>query len=218
MKIRTVTWMLVAMFLLVSMTAAYGHYLWFEPSIKTTAKSGDTVLVHVHLHAELSENIYGWGLNVAFDDSVSGPGELTYVSSVLGTGIGNMGEEGGKGYLPGASSLSSGESLFHFYRYDWTFEGLPLTAGNDYLLATLTFAFTGGAWDGSDLWVEWDHRVPNESFFDVDSVLYWKDNPMQVQPGPDYGASRRKGQPWAPLLLDEEPKATTIGRDKSGSE
>lgn len=188
MKKRTIAALVLAVAL--SLFAANGalasYYLWFDPSGSVNATAGETVSVDVYLHAGLTEHIYGWGLNVGFDDSAYGSGELTYVSSVYGAAL-DWTNSYAQGYLAGQSSLHSGESLVHFYSYDFTFEGLQLVAGQDYLLATLTFTFTGGTWDGNDLWVEWDHLVPNESFFDVESVLYGKSDPMNVLAGPDYG-------------------------------
>lgn len=219
MKWGTAIGMLVGILLLLPVTGAYAHYVWFEPSGKVSAKPADTISVDVYLHASEDDTVYGWGVNLGFDDSAFGTGELTYQSFSLGSGIGSMGSvDEYQGYEANQSLVTPGEGIIRAGRYDWSFAGLPLVADTDYLLFTADFTFTDGGFDGSDIWVEWAQKAPYESFFDLDSAFYGRNNPMMGQLGPDYGVSRRKGQPWVPLLLDKEPKATTLGQEESGSE
>ena len=173
---------LAATLMLLQASGAMAHYVWLDPSGQISEASGNSVSVDVYLHAEELDTIYGWGLNVGFDDTV----ELNYQSYTYGakTSDAHSADEG-QGYDAGTSLLVSGESVVQAGRYDWNFNGDELAAGDDYLLFTVNFTFVGGVWDGDDVWVEWGHPIPGESYFDMESAFY---DTMTVHDGPDYAA------------------------------
>jgi len=175
---------------------ASAHYLWLDPSGQVTAAPDDTVILDVYLHAETTDTIYGWGLNLGFDDVAYDGQELEYQGFTYGAKtLAAHGTDEAVGYLPGESSLNLGEGVVHAGRYDWGFVGDSLMADEDYLLFSVDFTFVGGIWDGDDAWIEWGHPYPNESYFDMATGYF--DN-VTVETGPDYAAVPL---PAAALLL-----------------
>ena len=177
------------------------HYVWFDPTGLVTAAPGENVSVDVYLHAVVDDGMRGWGLNIGFDDVVNDGLELTYVNYVYGDRtLSDHPTDEACGYFPGESNVSTGESMVHAGRYDWSGIGSLLTAGEDYLLYTLNFTYAGGAGDGEDIWLEWGHAYPNESYFDLYSEYYngglEGGMPMEVKLGPDYAAVPIPGAVW----------------------
>lgn len=186
MKLKSLILFFCLLFL-VAAAPVQAHFVWFDPSGQVTATPGETVSVDIYLHADTADTIYGWGLNLGFDDIINDGVELEYQNYTYGSEtLAAHGTDEGVGYLAGASLLSPGDSVVHAGRYDWNFVGDSLTAGEDYLLFTIDFTFVDGVWDGDDVWVEWAHTVPHESFFDMDTGFYQAD--MAVESGPDYAA------------------------------
>lgn len=171
---------------LLFVSPAYAHYVYLDPSGEISGTPGETVTVDVYLHADTADTLYGWGLNIGFDDAANDGLELSSLSFEYGSEtLAAHGTDEGVGYLAGASNVSAGEGVFHAGRYDWGFVGDSLSAGQDYLLFSVDFTLVGGLWDGDDVWVEWGHAYPNESYFDMDTGFY--DN-LTVESGPDYAA------------------------------
>ncbi len=175
------------------------QYLWMEPNeMVGPLLPGDEVSVSVYFHAEVDDNIYGWGLNMGFDDTAVGGAELTYItdSLVYGPDQSVLTADETVGYLPGEATNAGheGESLFHAGLYDWNFVGYPVAAGDDSLLFTLSFIFDGGVWDGEDAWIEWNKPYPNESYLDADTALL--ENLEIVGGGPDFAAVPIPGAVW----------------------
>ncbi len=167
--------LIMGLFILVS-SPAYSHYLVLDEAGLLTAEIGDTVTISVYLHTESEDSLYGWGLNLGFDDV-----ELTYVEDSMAYGI-SYGTDESEGYTLNGSTDIGGASLFHAGCYDWSFEGFTMDADTDYLLFSVSFTFNGGTWDGDDIWVEWGHD--DTSYFDLDGG--WTDG-LTVNSGePDY--------------------------------
>ena len=198
MKIKTIAYIFVFAAALLFTVPAQAQYVWFDPSGDVLATPGDTVSVDIYLHAETADTVYGWGLNIGFDDSAFDGLELTYLNYTYGpkTLIAHLTDEA-YGYMPDTSLLAPGEGIVHAGRYDWDFVGDPIAAGEDYLLFTIDLTFDGGIWDGDDLWVEWGHNsTPHPSYFDNDTALYPDDMAMPVYAGPDVAAVPIPGAIW----------------------
>ncbi len=182
---KTKSWLLLLSIIFIfAALPAQAHYIWFDPSGQATAAPGETVSVDIYMHADTDDIIYGWGLNMGFDDALTNNGELEYVSFTYGekTLAAHQADEAG-GYLAGTSLLSAGDSVVHAGRYDWNFEGDALATGEDYLLFSIDFAYGDGELNGDDIWVEWAHTPPYGSYFDLETG-YTQD--VAVQAGPDY--------------------------------
>lgn len=192
MRMKAITSFMLALGLLLFTVAGAlaSPYLYFDPTGNQVSADGSSVSVNMYLHLDAADTIYGWGLALGFDDSAKDGHELTYVGYTFGNNpAGSVGAKEYTGYQAGKSYAQPGEGVARVGRYDWSFEGAELSAG-DYLLATWTFTFTGGAWDGSDVWLEWESLVSPgwRSFVELESGTYGYTNPMIVSnSGPDYG-------------------------------
>ena len=175
MKWRSLIFPLIlglVMFMSTNAFAAFDDvaYLRFEPTGQVQVNPGEQVGVFVYFHALKEIQMYGFGLNIGFDDSAIGGKELTYVNFEYGPQQSQLATDEAVGYIQGKATNSGheGESLFHAGKYDWNFQGYSVPAGTDLLLYTVNFTFDDGSWDGEDIWVEWHKPYPNESYFDVD--------------------------------------------------
>ncbi len=168
MKVKPLAVMFVCAVIMIISAPAHAQYMWMDSSGLETAMLGEEVDISLYFHAEEDDIIYGWGMNMGFDDTAIGGAELTYVSFEYGLDQSVLATDEAVGYLPGAATNAGheGESLFHAGKYDWGFRGYSIDAGEDSLLFTATFVFDGGIWDGEDAWIEWDKDYPNESYFD----------------------------------------------------
>jgi hypothetical protein len=168
---------------------ADAHYVWFDSSGLVSATPEESISVDIYLHADFDDTLYGWGLNIGFDDVNYGGLELEYVSYTYGyETLTAHGTDEGVGYIAGDSNLNPGEGVIHAGRYDWSFTGDLLDSGEDYLLFSVSFTFVDGLWDGDDVWAEWEYSSTNYSYFEMDSGLYDASNTMSVAEGSDYGA------------------------------
>ena len=193
---RSLLCMLVAGFLFgFPAVPVFAHSLYLQPQDAIQATPGQQVTVGVYLHAETDDRIYGWGLAQVFDDT-----ELTRVDVAWGSNsVGSLGEEL---YSPVENYWASTYTFLS--RYDMSFQGIALAAGSDYLLFTVTYTFKSGAFDGNDVWLDW--QVGKDVFWDCDSG-YVNILPNQGS-GPDYGTTpkpvKAKALPWLHLLLDDK--------------
>jgi hypothetical protein len=158
---------------------AHAHYMHLEPQGETKTAVGSTVTVSIYLHAEADDMIYGWGVSQIFDST-----ELTRVSYAFGEST--VGSMGSALYTPIEDYF--GSNYTYLSRYDWSFAGVPITAGTDYLLFTIKYTYNGGALDGDDAWFNWN--IGEDVFWDFDSgfIDALSNTPMAVKGGgPDYG-------------------------------
>lgn len=158
---------------------ANAHYMHFKPQGETETAVGSTVTVGVYLHAETDDIIYGWGVSQVFDST-----ELTRVNYAFGGSI--LGSLGSALYIPVEDYF--GANYTYLSRYDWSFAGVPVVAGTDYLLFTVTYTYNGGALDGNDVWFDWN--IGEDVFWDFDSGFCDIASPTQMATqgrGPDYG-------------------------------
>ncbi len=174
--------------------SAFAHYLYLQPQGTIQAAPGQQVTVEVHLYAETDDRLYGWGLAQVFDHA-----EL--IRAGIAWGPNPVGSLGSELYTPVEDYW--GSDFTFLSRYDWSFQGVALSAGSDYLLFSVTYTFTSGTLDGSDVWV--DCQVGKDVFWDCDSGYV---NTLAVQgSGLDFGTTpkpvKAKALPWLPLLLDD---------------
>ena len=174
------------------------QYLWMEPNeMVGPLLPGDKVDVSVYYHAEVDDQIIGWGVNLGFDDTAVGGAELTCIPSSIVYGPDQsalptdetLGYQFGRATTPGYEN----ESLFNAGRYDWSFTGYSIDAGEDSLLFTLSFTFDGGTWDGKDdVWFEFDQFNDPRiiTYADVASGDHFLsgDEIAGNVPNPDFGA------------------------------
>ena len=172
------------------------QYLWMEPNeMVGPLLPGDEVEISVYFHAEETDRIYGWAVNLGFDDTAVGGAELTYIpnSLVYGPDQSALATDEAQGYFLGDTLTPGyeGESLFHAGKYDWSFTGYSIGAGEDSLLFTLSFIFDGGTWDGKDdAWFEFDQlNDPRRlTYADADTGLLRDDTLAGNVLNPDFAA------------------------------
>ena len=161
-------------------TPAQAHYVYLQPQGSISAITGEAVTVHAYLYAEAEDTIYGWSFIQAFDTA-----ELERISVNLVSTPGTVGTLGSSQYQVAASDFTA------FARYDWSFVGLTLEAGESYELFSVTYSFKTGALDGAgDVWLDWTKGSIDVYFWDLDSVPATIDYlPPIVGTGPDYGSN-----------------------------
>ena len=192
---RVLLYMLAVGFLFWSFAPpALAHYMYLQPQGAIQVTAGQRVTVAVYLHAETDDRIYGWGSAQVFDEK-----ELSRTGFAWGSNpVGSMGSE-----LYSPVEDYWGSDFTFLSRYDWSFQGVALAAGSDYLLFTVTYTFNNGAFDGNDVWL--DCLVGEDVFWDFESE-YVSTLPIQGS-GPDFGYTpkpvKAKALPWLHLLLDD---------------
>ena len=155
-------------------TPAQAHYVYLEPQDQVSATVGEELTVAAYLHADTNDKIYGWGFSEVFDTT-----ELSRLSFAWGSSA--VGNQGVDAYTP----------VEDYWDVNFTFlsrlilTGVALTAGSDYQLFTVTYSFMGGAFNGSDAWIDW--KLGEDVFWDFDSG-YVNSLPIQGS-GPDYGSN-----------------------------
>jgi hypothetical protein len=183
---------------------ASAHYVWLDSSGLQTVEAGETVSVGVYAHADSNDEISTFGISIGFDDAALG-GELTYLNYTLDSAFSTT-------FIPtsypkpsvnyaGANRIAmiDGEGP---WVYDPVFDTeMPtyvfVAGGDDQLLFTLNFIFTGGedtvaSLNGEDVWIEFD-AAKKEAVFWKSSLI---GNTQIVGSGPDYSAVPIPGAVW----------------------
>lgn len=161
-------------------TPARAHYVYLQPQGSIYTTTGETLTVHAYLYAEIEDIIYGWSFIQAFDTT-----ELERTSVNLVSTPSTVGALGSSQYQLAGSDFTA------LARYDWSFAGIALDAGESYELFSVTYSFKTGALDGSgDVWLDWSKGSVDVYFWDLDSVPANVDYlPPIVGTGPDYGSN-----------------------------
>jgi hypothetical protein len=179
---------------------ASAHYLWIDPVGQQTVETGETVTVDFYAHADYDAQFMFFALNVGFDDALIDGYELEYLDMTLNSELKETGLGGFTAtYKEGESVKYAGESIV------WNVNGekgpgqnIPLSAGQDLLLFSMRFSFSGPPdavpdWTGEDVWVEWDQTWgmavywTNEGPF-TDMGTSGTDATPLGDNGPDYGS------------------------------
>ncbi len=161
--------LVTALFLWVSAPVS-AHFLYMDVTGEQTALAGEQIGAEVYLHVTEDDGLSFYSLNMGFDDSALNGSELIYVSV-------DYGDDGmipfvySTDYIAGESAKYPGESLIQYIGRDTPRGGSTLSIYEDenILLFTAYFTYTGGEWDGEDLWIEWDSSM---SAFAFDSMYY----------------------------------------------
>lgn len=124
-------------------TPAHGHYVCLEPQGLITTTAGEALTVAAYLHAESTDLIWGWGFSQVFDSVELSPVSFAWGSSTAGT-------------LGDAYYTDQVWNDNYVFLTRMTTGSVALTAGTDYALFSVTYTFNGGAFDGSDVWIDWD--------------------------------------------------------------
>ena len=158
--------------ILASFSPVHAHYLYPDTTGEQEAAEGEQVGIGVYLHVTEDDGLSFYSLYMGFDDSALDGSGLAYVST-------DYGDDGmipliNSEYMAGASSKYPGESLLKYISRDTAPGGptLPIYEGDNLLLFTAYFTFTGGDVDGEDLWIEWDAPESSMSAFAFDNGYY----------------------------------------------
>ncbi len=178
---------------------AAAHYVYLQPQGNMSVTVGDRLNIGVYLHMENDDVIYGWGFSQVFDAV-----ELSRLSHGFAYGENPVGSIGTVDYE------HERDGFTYLARYDWSFKGYRVSAGDDYLLYSVTYVFNGGPMDGPDVWFDWN--VGEDVFFEFETppegIGYVNTLPIQGA-GPDFHGHtpkpvRDKSLSWLHLLLDDE--------------